>query len=72
MIKFKSCPKCGQGDLILGQDIYGRYEHCFQCGHLIDLEIAEVRAAMTACRIRSQKVLRRQRTAKTNGRKLCR
>ena len=40
MIKLKSCPKCGHGDLLLGQDVYGWYMNCLQCGHMIDLEIA--------------------------------
>ena len=39
MIKLKSCPKCGHGDLLLGQDVYGWYMDCLQCGHMIDLEI---------------------------------
>ena len=41
MIKFKSCPKCGHGDLMLDQDAYGWYLDCLQCGHMIDLEIAK-------------------------------
>ncbi len=31
MFKLRGCPKC-QGDLYLGQDIYGRYLNCVQCG----------------------------------------
>ena len=41
MIKLKSCPKCGHGDLLLGQDVYGWYMDCLQCGHVIDLEIVK-------------------------------
>ena len=36
MIKFKSCPKC-RGDLSLGQDIFGKYLSCLQCGYLKDI-----------------------------------
>ena len=31
MFKLRGCPKC-QGDLFLGEDIYGRYLNCVQCG----------------------------------------
>ena len=34
---YKSCPKCHKGDLALGQDIYGWYRECVQCGYLEDL-----------------------------------
>ena len=37
MIKFKSCPKCVNGDLVLGQDVFGWYLKCIQCAHLIDM-----------------------------------
>ena len=33
MIKFKGCPKCG-GDLQLGDDRYGMFLNCLQCGYL--------------------------------------
>ena len=31
MFKLRGCPKC-HGDLYLGEDIYGRYMNCVQCG----------------------------------------
>jgi DNA-directed RNA polymerase subunit M/transcription elongation factor TFIIS len=36
MIKFKSCPRC-RGDLYLGEDIFGKYLSCLQCGYLRDV-----------------------------------
>ena len=35
MIWFKACPRCKVGDLVLAEDIYGKYQQCFQCGHLV-------------------------------------
>lgn len=37
MIKFKLCPRC-RGDLYLGEDIFGTYYSCMQCGYLRDIE----------------------------------
>ena len=31
MFKLRGCPTC-QGDLFLGEDIYGPYLSCVQCG----------------------------------------
>ena len=31
MFKLRGCPKC-HGDLYLGEDIYGPYLSCVQCG----------------------------------------
>ena len=31
MFKLRGCPKC-HGDLFVGEDIYGRYLSCVQCG----------------------------------------
>ncbi len=31
MFKLRGCPKC-HGDLYLGEDIYGAYLSCVQCG----------------------------------------
>ena len=36
MIKFKSCPRCSQGDLILDRDVYGTYMQCIQCAHIVE------------------------------------
>jgi|TARA_B100001971_G_C17976287_1_gene424987 hypothetical protein len=33
-IKFKECPRDG-GDLYPDRDMYGPYEECFQCGHVL-------------------------------------
>jgi uncharacterized protein (DUF983 family) len=35
MFWVKSCPKCDTGDLYDGQDSYGRYMACLQCGHYL-------------------------------------
>ena len=37
MIKFKSCPKCARGDLVIARDVYGWYQQCLQCAHLIEM-----------------------------------
>ena len=36
MIYFKACPRC-RGDMILGNDHYGRYMECLQCGYEADV-----------------------------------
>ena len=36
MITFKGCPKCA-GDLYSGEDMYGKFLNCLQCGYLKDL-----------------------------------
>ena len=36
MMLLKACPRCG-GDYHETSDMYGRYHHCIQCGHLQDL-----------------------------------
>ena len=41
MVWYKSCPKCGRGDLMLERDIYGWFRQCVQCGYLEDLRVAE-------------------------------
>ena len=53
MIKFKSCPRCSQGDLILDRDVYGTYLQCIQCAHIVETaaspakqEIPEQQAAV--------------------------
>ena len=40
MFYFKACPKC-HGDLYLEKDAYGKFNKCFQCGRIVDLEIQE-------------------------------
>ena len=43
MLRLKSCPRC-RGDLLLEQDLWGRYEQCLQCGYLHDLqEVVEIK-----------------------------
>ena len=53
MFKLRGCPKC-HGDLYLGEDIYGAYLSCVQCGRYFavaektargeDLEVAATAA----------------------------
>ncbi len=35
MFWFKSCPKCGTGDLYASRDHFGPYIACLQCGHYL-------------------------------------
>lgn len=37
MIWYKSCPKCGKGDLLLERDLVGYFRQCLQCGYMQDL-----------------------------------
>ena len=37
MIYFSACPKC-RGDLTIGQDSYGSFISCLQCGFMRDIE----------------------------------
>ncbi len=46
---YKACPKC-HGDLALGQDIYGWYVQCMQCGLLKEVPKVAKPAAETATR----------------------
>ncbi len=41
MLKLKGCPKCG-GDLHSGEDRYGKFLNCMQCGYLKDLLAEEL------------------------------
>ena len=36
MLKLKACPKC-RGDMSPGEDQFGKYLSCLQCGLLLDL-----------------------------------
>ena len=40
MLLFKSCPKCGDGDLRKESDHYGPYLLCVQCGFMRDIPAA--------------------------------
>ena len=37
MVEFGLCPRC-RGDLYAGQDFYGAYRNCVQCGNVIYVE----------------------------------
>ena len=36
MLKLKACPKC-RGDMSPGEDQYGKYLSCLQCGLLLEI-----------------------------------
>ena len=38
MVYLKSCPKC-LGDLTMGQDGYGTFISCLQCGFMRDIDV---------------------------------
>ena len=38
MIRFKSCPRCEMGDVVVDRDIYGWNILCLQCGYMRDLK----------------------------------
>ncbi len=38
MVYLKSCPKC-LGDLTMGQDTYGTFISCLQCGFMRDIDV---------------------------------
>ena len=46
MINTKSCPRCRIGDVFDGNDEYGSYKVCIQCGNIgypkkpLDIEVA--------------------------------
>lgn len=44
MIKFKSCPKCSQGDMALARDVYGWYQQCLQCAHIVEMIAAPAKS----------------------------
>jgi len=44
MIKLKGCPRCG-GDMVLGSDRWGWYQHCLQCGMNLDLPEMAIKSA---------------------------
>lgn len=47
MIRLTGCPRC-RGFMLLGQDVYGRYRQCLQCGHLEDLGVPRTATAKLA------------------------
>ena len=36
MARLKNCPRC-RGNMMSGEDVYGVFRQCLQCGHLEDL-----------------------------------
>ncbi|MBF8266699.1 MAG: hypothetical protein HW388_207 [Dehalococcoidia bacterium] len=43
MVQLRSCQRC-RGDMAYGQDIYGDYLICIQCGHSIELALGTLRS----------------------------
>ena len=39
MVYFKACPRC-RGDMTPGEDMYGRYLECLQCGYQAEVQEA--------------------------------
>ncbi len=54
MMRITGCPRC-RGFMLRGQDIYGRYRQCLQCGHLEDLDLPGTAAPKLAVSARSRK-----------------
>ena len=54
MLRLTGCPRC-RGFMLLGQDVYGRYRQCLQCGHLEDLDVSETAAPRLAVGARQRK-----------------
>lgn len=49
MLWFKACPRCKNGDLELGKDMYGWNILCLQCGYMRDLkDRSQILAELTA------------------------
>lgn len=53
-ILFKSCPRCGDGDIYRDSDVYGEFWNCIQCGWMQDL-------------VRNDRVQEWRRTAESDG-----
>jgi len=47
MFKLQGCPRC-HGDLYIGEDIYGVYLNCIQCGRHFPAAAPAVRARRPA------------------------
>lgn len=43
MFYLKACHKC-QGDMYLGRDLYGIYQQCLQCGHIVELQLSHAQS----------------------------
>ena len=37
MLKLKSCTHC-EGDMHRNRDVYGPYDECLQCGHMVNYD----------------------------------
>ena len=37
MLQLKACTRC-RGDMHTNRDIYGTYQECLQCGHMVDIQ----------------------------------
>ena len=44
-VLFKACTRCS-GDLQRGEDMYGPYDKCVQCGHMVEA-LGELALAIT-------------------------
>ena len=47
MIKFKCCPRCARGDLMLERDGYGWFMRCVQCAYIIAMVAATAKEEPT-------------------------
>ena len=50
----RACERCG-GDMQIGADVYGSYEKCVQCGHMVDPEAVRASVLMDAAEAVSAK-----------------
>ena len=68
MLLFKSCPRCGNGDLSTYVDLYGDMVLCLQCGHyLSDAEQVSLGLPVTGLELSTGPSRRRRRAVAKAG-----
>ena len=57
LVLLKACPRCS-GDLQRGEDMYGHYDKCIQCGHMVEA-LGEVAFDITPAAVTTTKKVKR-------------